>query len=57
MNSQYKKCDDEQKLVNDYFVEIFSWSVLPKDLLFTITIIPITTYEQKIENNLYGFIK
>lgn len=36
MNSQYKKCDDEQKLVNDYFVEIFSWSVLPKDLLFTI---------------------
>ena len=28
-----------------------------EDLLFTITIIPITTYEQKIENDIYGFIK
>ena len=35
-NNQYKKCEDEIKIVNEYFVEIFSWSVLSKDLLFTI---------------------
>ena len=35
-NNQYKKCEDELKLLNEYFVEIFSWSALPKDLLFII---------------------
>ena len=35
-NNQYKKCEDEETLINEYFVEIFSWSVLPKELLFTI---------------------
>ena len=35
-NNQYKKCEDELKLINEYFVEIFSWSALPKDLLFMI---------------------
>ena len=35
-NSQYKKCDNELKLVEEYFVEIFCWTVIPKDLLYNI---------------------
>ena len=35
-NNQYKICDDELRIVQDYFVEIFSWSVIPKKLLFII---------------------
>ena len=35
-NNQYKNCEDENKLIEEYFVEIFSWTVLPKDLLITI---------------------
>ena len=35
-NNQYKNCEDENKLIEDYFVEIFCWTVLPKDLLITI---------------------
>ncbi len=35
-NNQYKNCEDELNLIEEYFVEIFSWTVLPKDLLITI---------------------
>ena len=35
-NSQYKECKDELKLIEEYFVEIFCWTALPKELLYKI---------------------
>ena len=36
VRNQYKKFLNTENIIEDFFVEIFSWTVLPKDILFEI---------------------